>query len=126
MRASILAFAILVVACGARTPLAADGDDASADGGDDVGASQDASTQDAPSTGDVTADTDPCSGMPPMPCPGGGHSYCVNGHYSQCPQRCGICVPGSTRVCFQTYCSHWGIQVCAADGLSFGFCKEQG
>jgi hypothetical protein len=64
--------------------------------------------------------------MPPMPCPGGGHSYCVDGHYSECPKRCGICVPGSQRVCFKTYCTRWGTQVCASDGLSFGSCQEHG
>lgn len=67
---------------------------------------------------------DPCAGMPPVPCPGGGYEYCVAGHYSECPKRCGLCVPGSTRVCFLTYCRRWGTQTCSADGLSFGFCEE--
>jgi len=48
----------------------------------------------------------------------------VAGHYSQCPKRCAACVPGSTRVCFITYCKAWGAQTCAADGLSFGVCEE--
>jgi hypothetical protein len=63
--------------------------------------------------------------MPPVPCPGGGSKYCVAGHYSECPRRCSVCVPGSSRVCFITYCKSWGTQTCAADGLSFGYCQEQ-
>ncbi len=62
--------------------------------------------------------------MPPVPCPGGGYAYCVAGHYSECPKRCAACVPGSSRVCFITYCKSWGVQTCAADGLSFGVCEE--
>jgi hypothetical protein len=63
--------------------------------------------------------------MPPVPCPGGGSKYCVAGHYSECPKRCSVCVPGSSRVCFITYCKSWGTQTCTADGLSFGYCQEQ-
>ena len=33
-------------------------------------------------------------------------------------------MPGSTRVCFISYCNSWGVQTCAADGLSFGVCRE--
>jgi hypothetical protein len=72
----------------------------------------------------MTATVDPCADMPPVPCPGGGFEYCVAGHYSECPKRCAACVPGSTRVCFITYCRSWGVQTCAADGLSFGVCEE--
>jgi hypothetical protein len=69
--------------------------------------------------------TDPCANMPPVPCPGGGFEYCVAGAYSACPKRCGACVPGSQEVCFISYCHSWGIQTCAADGLSFGYCQEE-
>jgi hypothetical protein len=72
----------------------------------------------------MTAAADPCADMPPLPCPGGGYEYCVAGHYSECPKRCAACIPGSTRVCFISYCQAWGVQTCAADGLSFGFCEE--
>jgi hypothetical protein len=92
--------------------------------GDDAGS--DAIAQDAAPASDVVEATmaDPCADMPPVPCPGGGSQYCVAGQYSACPKVCGICVPGSTRVCFKTYCTHWGTQTCAADGLSFGHCQE--
>jgi hypothetical protein len=72
----------------------------------------------------TASSVDPCANMPPIPCPGGGYEYCVAGHYSECPKRCAACVPGSTRVCFLTYCKSWGVQTCAADGLSFGVCEE--
>jgi len=68
---------------------------------------------------------DPCANMPPIPCPGGGFEYCVAGAYSACPRRCDLCVPGSQQVCFLTYCHAWGVQTCAADGQSFGYCQEQ-
>jgi hypothetical protein len=48
----------------------------------------------------------------------------VSGAYSACPQRCDVCVPGSERECFTTFCSFWGTQACASDGRSFGPCKE--
>jgi hypothetical protein len=96
--------------------------------GDDGGSA--ATAPDAASASDVVeaampAPSDPCAGMPPVPCSGGGYQYCVAGHYSECPKVCGVCVPGSTRVCFKTYCTRWGTQTCAADGLSFGFCQER-
>jgi hypothetical protein len=68
--------------------------------------------------------SDPCATMPPIPCPGGGYQYCVAGDYSACPMRCGVCVPGSSRVCFIGYCKAWGTQTCGSDGLSFGACQE--
>jgi hypothetical protein len=63
-------------------------------------------------------------GLPPIPCPNGGARYCVSGAYSECPQRCEVCVPGSERECFTTFCTFWGTQACASDGRSFGPCKE--
>lgn len=64
-------------------------------------------------------------GIAPVPCPGGGFRYCVGGRSSACPTRCEVCVPGSQRVCFISYCLYWGTQTCAADGRSFGPCREQ-
>jgi hypothetical protein len=64
-------------------------------------------------------------GIAPIPCPGGGFRYCVGGRTSACPTRCEVCVPGSQRVCFISYCLYWGTQTCAADGRSFGPCREQ-
>jgi hypothetical protein len=61
----------------------------------------------------------------PIPCPGGGFKYCVDGRYSDCPQRCEVCMPGSERVCFVNYCTFWGVQTCAADGRSWSRCREQ-
>jgi hypothetical protein len=63
-------------------------------------------------------------GLPPIPCPNGGARYCVSGTYSECPRRCEVCVPGSERECFTTFCSFWGTQACSSDGRSFGPCKE--
>jgi hypothetical protein len=63
-------------------------------------------------------------GLPSIPCPNGGARYCVSGAYSECPRRCEVCVPGSERECFTTFCSFWGTQACASDGRSFGPCKE--
>jgi hypothetical protein len=63
-------------------------------------------------------------GLPPIPCPDGGERYCVSGRYSECPQRCEVCVPGSERECFTTFCTYWGSQQCASDGRSFGPCQE--
>jgi hypothetical protein len=72
---------------------------------------------------------DDCDGLvdedqPPIPCENGGNRYCVAGAYSECPQRCEACVPGSTRTCFTSFCTFWGSQPCTADGRSFGPCKE--
>jgi hypothetical protein len=72
-----------------------------------------------------TAAPDPCVDKPPIPCSGGGYQYCVAGSYSACPQRCGVCIPGSQEVCFISYCHSWGVQTCAGDGLSFGTCQEE-
>jgi hypothetical protein len=44
---------------------------------------------------------------------------------SQCPRRCDVCIPGSERVCFLSYCKFWASQSCTADGRSFGGCREQ-
>ncbi len=44
---------------------------------------------------------------------------------SKCPKRCDLCVPGSQRVCYLSYCRYWGVQTCTADGRSFGLCLEQ-
>jgi hypothetical protein len=63
-------------------------------------------------------------GLPPIPCPNGGERYCVAGRYSECPRRCDVCVPGSQRECFTSFCTFWGVQLCASDGRSFGACRE--
>jgi hypothetical protein len=63
-------------------------------------------------------------GLPAIPCPNGGERYCVAGKYSECPRRCEVCVPGSERECFTTFCTFWGTQSCTSDGRSFGPCKE--
>jgi len=98
------------------------------------------SPSDAPPPGTVpgcvpTAETcnsldDDCDGVvdndvAPIPCPGGGYRYCVAGRMSDCPTRCAVCVPGGQRVCFISYCSYWGLQACASDGQSWGYCVEQ-
>src|SRR5450432_238032 len=72
---------------------------------------------------------DDCNGsidenLPAIPCPNGGSQYCVAGHYSDCPQRCEVCVPDSARTCFTSFCTYWGTQPCAPDGRSFGPCQE--
>jgi hypothetical protein len=72
---------------------------------------------------------DDCDGqtdedLPAIPCPDGGNRYCVGGRYSECPRRCEVCVPGSRRICFVSFCTYWGSQACAADGRSFGACRE--
>jgi len=72
---------------------------------------------------------DDCNGvvddnLPAIPCPSGGYQYCVAGRYSDCPQRCEVCVPGSARTCFTSFCTYWGTQPCAPDGRSFGPCQE--
>src|SRR5260221_1926550 len=64
-------------------------------------------------------------GIVPIPCAGGGEQYCVAGRYSACPTRCEVCIPGSERVCFHSYCTFWAKQICAADGRSFGVCREE-
>ncbi len=72
---------------------------------------------------------DDCDGLvdeeqPAIPCPNGGNRVCVGGAYSVCPTRCDVCVPGSKRTCITSFCTFWGNQACAADGQSFGACKE--
>jgi hypothetical protein len=72
---------------------------------------------------------DDCDGrvdeVAPEPCEGGGSRLCVAGRMSECPRRCEVCVPGTERVCFLNYCTFWGVQQCAADGRTFGPCREQ-
>lgn len=72
---------------------------------------------------------DDCDGdvdeVAPIPCAGGGNRYCVGGRFSECPKRCETCIPGSQRTCQLSYCTFWGVQTCAADGRSFGVCREQ-
>jgi hypothetical protein len=73
---------------------------------------------------------DDCNGVtdenqPAIPCPNGGNQYCVAGRYSDCPRRCEVCVPGSARTCFTSFCTFWGREACAMDGRSFGPCMEE-
>ncbi|NRA35467.1 MAG: hypothetical protein HRU17_19230 [Polyangiaceae bacterium] len=71
---------------------------------------------------------DDCNGavddLPSIPCAEGGAQYCVAGRWSECPQRCQACLPGSERICFVSFCSYWAVQTCAADGRAFGACRE--
>jgi len=73
---------------------------------------------------------DDCDGIAdnhiaPIPCANAGDvRLCVGGHFSECPKRCGICVPGSERTCITSFCTFWGSQTCDADGMSFGDCRE--
>lgn len=64
-------------------------------------------------------------GLAAIPCPGGGQRFCVAGQFSECPKRCDVCIPGSERVCFLSYCTFWAGQVCASDGRGFGVCRER-
>jgi hypothetical protein len=72
---------------------------------------------------------DDCNGqvddLPGVPCEGGGFRYCVAGRMSDCPRSCEVCVPGSVRICQNSYCTFWGEQECAADGRGFGPCRER-
>jgi hypothetical protein len=72
---------------------------------------------------------DDCNGkideaQPEIPCPNGGVRRCVGGTYSTCPVRCEVCIPKSERICFRTFCTYWGTQICSADGYTFGPCME--
>jgi hypothetical protein len=72
---------------------------------------------------------DDCNGiiddnLPAIPCPEGGSRVCVGGAFSECPRRCEVCVPGSKRTCITSFCTFWGSQACASDGLSWGACRE--
>lgn len=73
-------------------------------------------------------DDDDCDGLvdevPSIPCENGGQQYCIAGHMSECPQSCEVCMPGSERICFNSYCKFWAVQTCAADGKAFGKCRE--
>lgn len=84
----------------------------------------------APTDEECNGKDDDCDGeidedQPPIPCPGGGERYCVAGRYSACPERCEVCIPGSERVCFLSYCTYWAVRKCAGDGRSFGVCRER-
>ena len=72
---------------------------------------------------------DDCDGqvdeLSPLGCPDGGEQYCVGGAWSACPERCEACMPGSERICFMSFCKHWAVQTCTADGKSFGKCHEE-
>jgi hypothetical protein len=111
-----------------RPPASAD---ASADG------SKDAPSEDArapmgscdPAPEVCNGKDDDCNGqvddgLAAVPCPGGGNRYCVAGRLSECPTRCEVCLPGSQRTCFLSYCRYWGLQTCTADGRSFSVCRE--
>jgi hypothetical protein len=71
---------------------------------------------------------DDCNGsiddLPAEACAGGGFRLCVAGRMSECPRRCDVCVPGSVRMCQNSFCTFWGEQQCAADGQGFGRCRE--
>jgi hypothetical protein len=82
-----------------------------------------------PATEVCNGKDDDCDGLideeqPPYPCPNGGFRYCVGGTYSVCPVRCDVCLAKSERICFRTFCTYWGKQICADDGRSFGSCME--
>jgi hypothetical protein len=62
--------------------------------------------------------------IPPEPCDGGGSSRCVMGEWSECPPVCQGCVPGSTRHCFDAYCTGWGVQTCNSSGTAWDYCQE--
>jgi len=151
---SVTCLAVFLAGC-SRTGLEVEGIDLSNDAGTDVRTFADASGDNALlPEGDVSShdvampiegSSDPrcipsdevcngidddCSGqvddgIAPIPCPNGGFRYCVAGRMSACPTRCEVCVPGSERVCFISYCLYWGTQACAADGKGFGPCREQ-
>jgi hypothetical protein len=71
---------------------------------------------------------DDCNGavddLAAIPCPNGGNQYCIAGNWSSCPKACDVCLPGSERVCFNSFCKYWAVQTCTSDGKSFGVCKE--
>ncbi len=81
-----------------------------------------------PSSETCNGRDDDCNGavddLPAEACPGGGFRFCVAGRLSECPRRCEVCVPGSIRVCQNSFCSFWGEQECSADGLGFSHCRE--
>ncbi len=72
---------------------------------------------------------DDCDGLideslAPVPCPNGGERLCIAGRMSECPRRCEVCLPGGRRICTVSFCTYWGVQICAADGRSFSSCRE--
>ena len=83
-----------------------------------------------PQTETCNGKDDDCDGVvdedqPPIVCPAGGERYCAAGTYSECPRRCDVCRPGSTRTCFTSFCTFWGSQSCATDGRSWSSCAEE-
>lgn len=93
------------------------------------GAGGDAGSRCVPRPEQCNGKDDDCNGLvddgiAPIPCAGGGERYCIAGRMSACPQPCELCVPGSERVCFLSYCQYWAVQTCSSDGRSFGICRE--
>jgi hypothetical protein len=97
-------------------------------GTDDPEPPADASTDCVPVSESCNGVDDDCNGqvddLPAAPCDGGGFRYCVAGAFSSCPRSCEVCVPGSVRICQNSYCLFWGEQECTADGQGFGPCRE--
>jgi hypothetical protein len=128
---SIIAGALLLAAACSRTGMLDDGElDAELDSGAALpGPDAAAPASCVPSEEVCNGKDDDCDGqvdeLSPIPCEGGGHRFCVAGSWSACPKRCDTCMPGSERVCFLSYCKYWAVQTCAADGKSFGKCREQ-
>jgi hypothetical protein len=143
--------ALTLAACGSRTDLlrgdrVSSDDQSSSTPPSDPTSSSDPKKQDPPTAPSGTAPSgtvdpkcqpkpetcngvdDDCNGavddVPSVPCPGGGFSYCIGGHMSECPKNCDVCQPGSERICFTSFCTGWGAHICAADGSGFGACRE--
>lgn len=62
--------------------------------------------------------------IPPEPCEVSGSSRCVMGRWSECPDVCVGCVPGTVRQCFDAYCTGWGVQTCNESGNNWNSCQE--
>ncbi len=135
-RAIGLGWIALAVAACSRTGLGLDdGELGSPDGAAGtagapiVGTDAATSNQCVPSDEVCNGVDDDCDGqvdeVPPVACEGGGYRFCVAGTLSQCPKKCDQCMPGSERICFLSYCKYWAVQTCAADGKSFGKCREE-
>jgi len=82
-----------------------------------------------PATETCNGKDDDCNGVvdeiPPDACPGGGARYCIAGAMSACPRACEVCRPGGVAICQHSICTFWGERECAADGQSFGSCRER-